>query len=162
MFRSSEDEGCRVTETVDVSQPVSIEVEYEVLKPGYEIRVYYHVINEEGIEAFLSIDSDPTWLKKPRQIGRYVSTSRIPGNLLSEGAYYIGPGIYTLNPHVKRFRVNDAVAIHVLDSMNGNGARVNFVGNLSGVVRPLLKWETQFGPNGSYVASGAMTGEANG
>jgi len=152
----------RVTETVDISQPVSIEVEYEVLKPGYEIRVYYHVINEEGIEAFLSIDTDPTWLEKPRQIGRYVSTSWIPGNLLSEGTYYIGPGIYTLNPHVKRFRVSDAVAIHVIDSMDGNGARVNFVGNLSGVVRPLLKWETQFCPNGSYVASGAMTGEANG
>jgi lipopolysaccharide transport system ATP-binding protein len=134
----------RITEFVDISQPVRIEMEYEVLQPGYELRVYYHAINEEGIEAFLSIDTDPTWLKKPRPIGRFVSTSWIPGNLLSEGMYFIGPGIYTLNPHEKRFRVSDAVAIHVIDSMDGNGARVNFVGNLSGVVRPLLKWETTF------------------
>jgi len=151
----------RITESVDISQPVKIEMEYEVLQPGYELRVYYHAINEEGIEAFLSIDTDPTWLKKPRPIGRFVSNSWIPGNLLSEGTYFIGPGIYTVNPHEKRFRVSDAVAIHVIDSMDGNGARVNFVGNLSGVVRPLLKWETIFAPSGNSVATETMIGEAN-
>ncbi|MEO8326999.1 MAG: ABC transporter ATP-binding protein, partial [Nitrospirota bacterium] len=108
----------RITEVVDISQPVSIEVEYEVLKPGYELRVYYHVMNEEGIEAFLSIDNDPAWLKKSRPIGRYVSTSWIPGNILSEGMYFMGPGIYTLNPEVKRFRVDDAIAMQVVDSMD--------------------------------------------
>ena len=151
----------QVTETVDIRQPVSIEVEYEVLQSGYELRVYFHLINEEGIEAFLSIDTDPTWLEKPRPIGRYVSISWIPGNLLSEGMYFIGPGIYTLNPQVKRFRVSDAVAIHVIDSMDSNGARVGFGGNMPGVIRPLLKWETQFSPNENSIATETMTGEAN-
>ena len=150
----------QVTETVDIRQPVSIEVEYEVLQSGYELRVYYHLINEEGIEAFLSIDTDPTWLEKPRPIGRYVSISWIPGNLLSEGMYFIGPGIYTLNPQVKRFRVSDAVGIHVIDSMDGNGARVNFVGNLAGVVRPLLKWATQYCPPGNEVTKETIMGES--
>ena len=151
----------RITDTADIRQPVGIEMEYEVLQPGYELMVYYHVFNEEGIEAFETLDSDPTWRKKLRQVGRYVSTAWIPGNLLSEGMYFIAPGTWTLNPPVRRFRVDDAIAIHVVDNTNGDGARVDFTGNLPGVVRPLLKWATQFRPNGNSVATETMTAEAN-
>jgi lipopolysaccharide transport system ATP-binding protein len=133
-----------VSDVTDISQPVRIEIEYEVLQPDYVLRIYYHVFNEEGIEAFLPIDNDPTWRGKPRPIGRYVSTSVIPGDLLSEGRYFIGPTIGTENPSAKRLRVDDAVAFHVIDSMDGNGARADSTANLPGVVRPLLKWETQF------------------
>jgi lipopolysaccharide transport system ATP-binding protein len=148
----------RVTEVVDISQPVSIELEYEVFQAGYELQVYCHVINEEGIEAFLSIDSDSSWLKKPRPIGHYVSRVWIPGDLLSEGTYYFGPGIYTLNPQVKRFRVNDAVGIHVIDSMDGKGARIDSTWTIPGVVRPLLKWETKFSPKRNVVPEPTTSG----
>ena len=148
--RVRDNDGC-VSETLDISQPVRIEIEYEVLQTGYEFRVYYHVINEEGIEAFISIDNDSDWAKRPRQVGRYVSTSVIPGNFLSEGRYFIGPSIGTENPTIKRLGVNDAVAFHVTDSMDGNGARGHTTGNLPGVVRPLLQWETQFNPKEAHV-----------
>jgi len=151
----------RVTDTVDIRQPVGIEIEYEVLQPGYELRVYYHVLNEDGIEAFLSIDNDSAWLKKPRPIGRYVSTAWIPGNLLSEGMYFIGPGIYTLNPEVKRFRVSDAVGIHIIDGMDGHGARVDSSWIIPGVVRPLLKWETTFSPQRNFVVEPTVFSEGN-
>jgi lipopolysaccharide transport system ATP-binding protein len=141
----------QVTETVDIRQPVSIEVEYEVLQPGYELLIYYHVFNEEGIEAFETIDNDPNWRKQCRPIGRYVSTAWIPGNLLSEGMYFIGPGIRTLNPNIRRFSVRDAIGIQVVDNMDGHGARVDYPGNINGVVRPLLKWETEFSPSGDSV-----------
>jgi lipopolysaccharide transport system ATP-binding protein len=153
-------ENGRVTDVVNISQPVSIEMEYDVLQNDYEFRVYCHVINEEGIEAFLSIDNDSTWRKKIRPIGHYVSKMWIPGDLLSEGMYYIGPGIYTVNPEMKRLRVSDAVGMHIIDDMNGNGARVDFTGNLSGVVRPFLNWETKFSPHRNEVAEETMTGKA--
>lgn len=140
-----------VSETVDISEPLQIEIEYEVLQPGHEFRIYFHVFNEEGIEAFMSIDNDSAWVKKPRPSGRYVSKSVIPGNLLSEGRYFIGPTIRTENPSIKRLGVNDAVAFHVIDSMDGNGARGDSTGNIPGVVRPLLKWETQFNPKEAHV-----------
>jgi len=149
-IRVKTNDGC-VSETVDISQPVRIEIEYEVLQPGYVLRIYYHVFNEEGIEAFLPIDNDPAWRDKPRPLGRYVSTSWIPGNLLSEGRYFIGPTIGTENPTVKRLGVNDAVAFHVIDSMDGHGARGDSAGSIPGVVRPLLKWETQFSPKEAHV-----------
>ena len=109
--------------------------------------VYCHVFNEEGIEAFLTFDNDHQWRTKPRPVGRYVSTAWIPGNLLAEGMYFLGPGVYTLNPEVKRVRVDDAVAIQVIDGMDGNGARVDYRGNIAGVLRPFLNWETKFFPN---------------
>lgn len=133
-----------ISETVDITQPVRIEIEYELLQPGYVLQVYYHVFNEEGVEAFLPIDNDPVWRNTPRPAGRYVSTSWIPGNLLSEGRYFIGPTIRTENPSTKRLRVNDAVVFQVVDSMSGDGARGDSVGTIPGVVRPLLKWETQY------------------
>jgi lipopolysaccharide transport system ATP-binding protein len=90
-----------------------------------------------------------------------VSTAWIPGNLLSEGMYFINPAIRTLKPEIRRMRVDDAVGFQVIDNMDGNGARVDYIGNLAGVVRPLLKWETQFIPNGNYVAEETMSAGEN-
>lgn len=135
-----------ITDTVDIRKPVGIEMEYELIEAGHVLMAYYHVFNEEGIEIFTSIDSDPAWRKKPRPAGRYASTVWIPGNFFSEGIVYAGAGLYTLNPDQRRFRVDDAVAFHVIDSLEGDSARVDFAGNMAGVIRPLLKWETQYDP----------------
>jgi len=133
-----------ITESIDIRKPVYIEMEYEVFKPNYILLVYYHLFNVDGIEIFETIENDPSWIDRPRQVGHYVSTSCIPGNFLSEGILFISPSIRTLNPEIRRLRVNDAVAFQVIDSLDGDSARANYIGNLGGVVRPLLKWETQF------------------
>ena len=151
----------RVTETVDIREPVCIEIEYEVLQSGHQLLIYYHVIHENGVEAFTTIESDPLWRKKPRGKGRYVSAAWIPGNFLSEGMYFIGPGIRTMNPDIRRFRVDDAVGFQVIDSMDGNSARIDYTGNMAGVVRPLLKWETGLMPSGNFITAEHLTGEAN-
>ncbi len=136
-------ENGKVTDAIDICQPVGIEMEYEVLLPDYTFMAYYHVINEDGLRIFTTIDNDPAWRKRPRSPGRYTSRVWIPGNFLSEGILFVGPGIYTLNPNIKHFRINDAVAFQVIDNMDGSSARVDFVGNMGGVIRPLLKWETK-------------------
>ena len=59
-----------VTETVDISQTFCVELNYEVLKDGYELQVHFHVLNQEGINAFMSIENDPDWRRKPRPSGR--------------------------------------------------------------------------------------------
>jgi lipopolysaccharide transport system ATP-binding protein len=130
----------RVTGVVNISQPVNIELEYEVLQSGHEFEVYFHLINGEGIQVFQSIENDPSWRKKSRPIGRYVSKAWIPGDLLAEG-------MYVINPRVRdRFGVDDVLGIQVVDPMDGAGARVDAVRDIPGVVRPLLKWETEFFP----------------
>jgi len=142
------DEDGRISDAIDIRKPVSIEMEYELLQSDRVLMVYYHVFNEEGIEIFTTIDNDAEWRKRGRQAGRYISTVRIPGNFLSEGILYIGPGIYSLNPYMKHLGARDAVSFQVIDSLDGDAARADFVGNMSGVIRPMLHWETKFSPQG--------------
>jgi len=146
-----------VTEAVDIRRPTGIEIVYDVLKPGHVFMLYFHVVNDEGVKVFLSIDNDHAWRNRPRPAGRYISTSWIPGNLMSEGIFFVSPGIRTLNPNVRHLRVDDAVAFQVIDSQDGNTARAGYTGNIAGIVRPLLTWETQFDPNSNSSVTAAAT-----
>ena len=136
----------RLAEVADIREPIVIDMEYEVLLSGHIFMLYFHLVNDEGIEVFQSIDNDEKWRNQPRPAGAYVSTAMIPGNLMSEGIFFVTVGIRTLNPNIRRARADDAVAFHVIDSLDGDSARVDFPGNMNGIVRPLLKWETLFTP----------------
>jgi lipopolysaccharide transport system ATP-binding protein len=104
--------------------------------------LYFHVVNDEGVEVFTSFDNDSTWRNNGRPCGKYVSLATIPGNLMSEGIFFITVGIRTINPNIRRLRVEDSVAFHVIDSLDGDSARADYYGNIKGIVRPLLRWQT--------------------
>ena len=143
--RAKTEEGI-VTQAMDINKPIALEMEYEVLLPDYVFQVYYHVINQEGIEAFTPFDNDPSWSRHPRPVGRYVTTVWIPKNLLSEGRFYIGPAIGTRHPTFTRLSAKDAIAFQAVDVIN-HEAEIDeyYVGKFhGGVVRPFLKWETQY------------------
>ena len=138
----------QVTDAVDIRKPVGIEMEYEVLKPGSVLAPNLHFYNEEGVYVFVAGDHDPAWRGKPRPEGRYVSTAWIPGNLLSEGSLIVGAAISTPDPVIVHFYERDAVAFQVIDSLDGDSARGDYAGSVPGVVRPLLRWTTQFSEKG--------------
>jgi lipopolysaccharide transport system ATP-binding protein len=142
-----------VAETVDIREPVALEMEYEILRNGCRLIPHFSVHNEEGLQIFSAVDTDPKWRGKARPAGRYVSTGWIPGNLLSEGTLIIGAAANTLNPNMLQFWARDAVAFHVIDSFEGDAARGEFASNLDGVVRPILEWETTYSPNGYQTAA---------
>jgi lipopolysaccharide transport system ATP-binding protein len=130
----------------DIRKPIGLQVEYEILKPGFKLMIYFRVWNEEGIELFCPIDNDPDWRKRPRPTGKFVSIAWIPGNFLAEGTFFIGAAIRSLEPMTRHCAVRNAVAFQTIDTMDGDSARVDHGGWLRGVVRPMLKWETQFHP----------------
>jgi lipopolysaccharide transport system ATP-binding protein len=138
----------RITDTVDIRRPVGIEMEYEVLQPGRILIPNFNLHNEEGVRIFTTHDQDPTWRRRPRPVGRYISTAWIPGNLLAEGMLYVEPAMMTPEPYIAHFRERDAIAFRVVDSMEGGSARGDWGGDMGGVVRPLLKWNTLFSPRG--------------
>jgi lipopolysaccharide transport system ATP-binding protein len=138
----------KVSDALDIRQPVGLEMEYQVLQPDYTFMVYFRVLNEEGIELFITIDTDPTWRQRSRPAGHYVSTAWIPGNLLAEGTFFVGAAIRTVNPTIRRFHAYDAVAFQLIDSNEGDSARGDHTGGLRGVIRPYLEWQTQFNANG--------------
>jgi lipopolysaccharide transport system ATP-binding protein len=144
----------QVSESIDIRQPVRLEMEYEVLQEGRVLVPNFHVLNEEG--AYVFVTSEPgEWQRRPRPPGRYVSTAIVPGNLLAEGTFMIGAAVSTMDPVEVHFYERDAVAFQVHDTMAGNSARGNFGGPIPGVVRPLLSWESRvlIGPGTEIPAS---------
>ncbi len=152
-------ENGETTDAVDIRRPVGIEMHYEVLQPGHMLVPNYHVFNDEGVYVFVTQDSDPSWRGKARPVGQYVSTAWIPGNFLSEGSMIIGLAVSTMDPVIVHFYERDTLGFQVVDTLDGDSARGEYAGSIPGVLRPLLRWTTQFTPSQSEAdtASAART-----
>jgi lipopolysaccharide transport system ATP-binding protein len=137
-----------INESIDIRRKFQIEMEYEVLKSGYILLPHFHLINEYGQIIFVTVDQDPAWRGRRRPAGHYISTVWIPGNLLAEGLIFVSCYLITLNPDTVVFRAENAVSFNIIDSLEGNSARGDYVKTLPGVVRPLLHWETKYTPAG--------------
>lgn len=149
-----------VTGAVDIRQPVAIEMEYDVLRAGYILLPHHYLYNEEGVKLFTTVDRDPAWRRRPRLPGRYVSTAWIPGNLLAEGTVFVNTALTTLEPTLGQFNERDVVTFQVIDSLDGDSARGDWGGNLGGVIRPMIDWDTHFHPKSDIEKSRASEGQA--
>ena len=147
-------EAGQVTDVLDIRRPVGVEMEYEVLQPGYALTPFFTFYNEEGILAFRTFDADRASRRRAREKGRYLSTAWIPGNLLAEGTMFVAVGLITVEPQIRQFYERDVVAFQVVDSLEGDSARGEFGGNIGGVVRPLLRWSTESVGESAEAASG--------
>jgi len=132
--------------SVDIREPIGIEMVYDVLKPGHVLLPFYRFFNEAGLCVFIAQDAGTEWRGRPRPLGRFTSVAWIPGNLLAEGTLLVSAGLYTLDPFTVHFIEKDTVAFHVIESADGSSARGEWDGNWEGVFRPLLKWTTQVCP----------------
>jgi lipopolysaccharide transport system ATP-binding protein len=135
-----------VREAVDIRRPVDLEIEFEVLERGCVLSPNFRVANGDGQFVFVSFDTDPEWRRRPREVGTYTSRARIPGNLLSEGMLIVDAAVNTLDPLTEHAHELAAVSFHVVDSLDGDSARTDYAGEMPGIVRPLLEWETEFRP----------------
>lgn len=134
------------TETVDVREPFFVELEYDVLRVDHPIIPSVTIRNDHGVDVFESFDLDSRWRGLSRSPGRYCGVVRVPGHLLVEGTYYIGPGCFRQQPFHVHFYEPQAVAFHVVDPLEGGSARGDFSGQTRGIVRPLLKWTNRLIP----------------
>jgi homopolymeric O-antigen transport system ATP-binding protein len=139
------DEDGALVSGVDVRRPVGIEISFRVLREGDrpvfpKLKLY----DARRNVAFNALDTSPRWLE-PALPGEYVSTAWIPENLLNEGLATVDVGVCSvatekLHPHTG---ANDVVSFHVRDTGEGDSAKGPFMGQLRGVVRPLLEWTTE-------------------
>jgi lipopolysaccharide transport system ATP-binding protein len=133
----------RVSESVDITEPVAIEMEYEVVNPNYILMPFHHLYNEEGVLLFCANDTDPAWLNQRRPAGRFKSIAWIPGNLLSEGTIMVTSGITTLNPGIRQFLERFIVSFQVVETPVLYSARGPWTGKMLGAVRPFIEWQTE-------------------
>jgi lipopolysaccharide transport system ATP-binding protein len=135
-----------VSEVVDIRRAVGVEMEFEVETAGYPLLPHFYLINQEGVKLFTSFNLEPQWRGTPWPPGRYRSTGWIPGNFLAEGTMIVGVALRSIEPHLLHFHERDAVAFQVVDAVGGDTARGDWTRDIPGVVRPLLRWSTEYEP----------------
>ena len=131
-------------EELDIRQPIDIEVEYWALTPGPLLpTANLAFYNDEGVCLFITNDwAGRTVLDKRDGPTIVRSTCTIPGNLLAEGRAIVTVAVSTFNPPIAHAIERDAIAFHVVDRSEGDGARGDSTNEWPGVVRPALEWKT--------------------
>ena len=137
------DESGTTNGSFDIRRPIGIEMTYEVLAPGQILIPNLQVFNQDRVHVFTIQDVSTEWNRKPREKGTFVSTAWIPGNLMAEGSFILNAAVVTYLPRLEvHFHATDVVSFDVFDPMTGDTARGDLGGKMDGVVRPIVRWET--------------------
>ncbi len=132
--------------SIDIRQPVGIEITYEVRANGHILAPGVDVYNEAGVHLFTSHETNEEWRRRTRDAHTiYTSTVWIPGNTMAEGNLMVGVSVASHLPAASILHAHErnAVAFQVADVPGENSARGDYVGPMPGVVRPLLEWTTR-------------------
>jgi len=138
----------------EIREPVQIEVEYWAFNPDYPFMPILLIHNENSVCVLESAaNHDPTYTGKTRQRGIYRSVVKIPGNFLNEGMYTVDVLVRVLVPRQYFIRESNLLSFRVQDSGSGLSVKGDFPKAWSGVVAPMLPWETKVRPLGSGVGT---------
>jgi lipopolysaccharide transport system ATP-binding protein len=133
-----------IAETINIREPLSIEVEYERRDPAGRPSANLHFFNDEGLCLFIANDSTNPESGLLSGTGIVRSVCHVPGDFLAEGTIYVHAALSTYNPLTMHALERDAVAFHVVEDLQLGAARGEYVNELPGVVRPALPWSLEF------------------
>jgi lipopolysaccharide transport system ATP-binding protein len=137
------DQNNNTAASIDIRDPVGIEMVFDVLQPGHRLLPHYWFYNDEGTVVFTSLEQNPDWWQRSYPVGRYSTTAWIPGNFLSAGRLFVTASLITRHPDVLQFDEQQVISVNVRDNMGIGTARGEWAGELPGAVRPLFKWSTK-------------------
>jgi len=134
-----------ITGSIDIRQPVAIEMSYEVLEDGRVLIPNYHFVNDDGVHLFATQDVTSQWRHRARPAGRYSSTVWIPGNFLAAGRVTIDLAVSSHVPYaVVHIFKSRALSFTVADHFDGDAVRGDYIGEYPGVIRPMMEWSTEY------------------
>ena len=136
----------QILDVIDIRKSFAIELEIEVLQPDTVFTSNIGFYTETNLCIFETFDLDPDWRGRPRPVGRYISTAWVPGNFLAEGVHFVTVHCMTIEPFRIMIKVEEVVGFRVVDSHEGDSSRGDYIGEMDGVIRPMLKWTTHFAP----------------
>ncbi|MCR4030937.1 MULTISPECIES: ABC transporter ATP-binding protein [Flavobacterium] len=125
----------------NISEEITIEFTYEILKEGELFTHGFNLFNVENIHILSSHDKDSQTLNIPHSKGIHKKSVVIPGNLLSEGSYSCSFAIMRYNPFYVEFHELEVVGFSIIDEIGSKTVRGNYSGGFPGIVRPLLNWK---------------------
>lgn len=137
--------GANVSGEVSIDEPITIELECEVLRADVQINFGLVLRNSTGIEVFgsvnfpsASIEPDP-WSGRRFPTGVFRTSCTLPANLLNDGRYSVS--VFAVNvPDQREIVCGDVVTFHAHDT---GRMRAEYGGIWTGVVRPRLHWRTR-------------------
>jgi lipopolysaccharide transport system ATP-binding protein len=131
----------------EIREPLQIEVEFwsfDTAQPFLPILLLH---NDDGICVLESAaNHDPVYAGKTRRKGIYRSVCRIPGDFLNEGMFTVDVLLRVLVPRRYFIRESNLLSFRVQDSGSGLSVKGNYPKAWSGVVAPILPWETRILP----------------
>ncbi len=136
-----------VGDTFKITEPLQVDLEFWVMKPGATLDASFYFSNESGALIFATYDfQDPRWRDRPRPVGVHRSSCHIPAHLLNEGTITVLSGVST-NPHTLHAIEPHALTLRLVDDMQPSGARCTYTREWpGGAVRPLLTWTFGYTP----------------
>ena len=126
----------------------SLEIEFQVLRPGYKINVNVFVYGDSGELLFVTGDfQTDRWQERSRDPGTHYSRCLIPADMLNDGTLRVLIGLVT-PPSTLRALAEDAITIRLIEETNFGGARGHYPAPWpGGAIRPLLHWEYEWRPD---------------
>jgi lipopolysaccharide transport system ATP-binding protein len=127
-------------EPFTVRSPLVMEFEYWNFEPGMRLNLSLHVLNDQEVTVFNTFPvHEPVWHGRPFPAGLFRSRVTIPGDLLNNGTYRVML-LAVRDQGTVIYRHDDALVFDVHDSAD---ARNEWHGEWTGIVRPILDWETE-------------------
>ena len=129
----------------DIRKSIGVELAYTALESGYWFTPSVIIKNQNNLVILNSFEQlEPDWEQGCKDAGQYLSTCWIPGNLLMEGTYTVRVIFWGFSRiKQKGIIVDDIVGFNVFDSIEGDSARGNYTGVMTGVIHPILQWDNQ-------------------
>ncbi len=127
------------TAAVASNEPLSIELEYEILKATTGLRLGASLITGEGVVLLSSKDLDLLPEDLHRSPGRYVSRCELPADFLNYGQYFISVGADS--PMIQSHFGVDRVLSFRIDAMGGAGNHIP--DGRRGLLRMKFPWDMQ-------------------
>lgn len=126
---------------VDISESLAVEMDFEIIeRHAGPFIPNFHFVTADGTVAFVSMGS----ARNPEEPGRYRARCEVPGNLLNDGAYFVGLAMTTLsNGMTVHFFERGAVSFNVRDPIEGTESRGGWGGHMAGTLRPNLVWHME-------------------
>jgi lipopolysaccharide transport system ATP-binding protein len=128
-----------VVDSVRSTEPLIVEMEYQLSAPVTGLRVGMYLSTVRGEYVFTSFDVDNTELYEKhstRQAGHYISRCKIPGDLLNEGRYILGVNASSFG--VKRYFMDENALGFTVDPSAAPG--MQWAEQRQGPLRPRLDW----------------------
>jgi len=138
------DEAKNVKDEFGISEPVSVEIEYAVLKDGFPLNTMCYFVDEMGATKFVSMDNlDSPWKDTSRPAGVYRCLCQVPRDFLNEGNVRIHVLVIT-SPYNLHACEHDVLTFKIVDDMSPKGVRGNYPREWpQAVVRPRLHWDIE-------------------